>query len=331
VIADAHTDLLLELEHREHRLGETNVFARTWLPLLEAGGVRLQVCPVYVGLDRQPEGTLRAALAQVTSFHRAVRENPGRVTAVRSSHDIAGVESGERLGLMLSLEGVEEFGYEVWPADAFWELGVRMASLTWNRRNPFADGAAETGGLSQLGARLVDRLVELGVILDLAHASPATFADVLARTDGAAVVVSHAACRAVHDHPRNLTDEQLEALAARRGLLGLMLHPLAIDPEQRAMSRVVDHLEHARAVMGVEHVCLGGDFVRRIATTVPHSPTPDGLMPPGLDEGSAIESLAGPEDYPALVTALTERGWSESDVDAVASRNLLRLLEAALP
>jgi membrane dipeptidase len=331
VIADAHTDLLLELDHREHRLGESGVFARTWLPLLEAGEVALQVCPVFVELDRQPEGTLRAALAQVTSFHRAARENAERVAIVRRAGDLADVRGGGRLGLMLSLEGVEEFGYEIWPADAFWELGVRMASLTWNRRNPFADGAAEAGGLSQLGGRLVDRLVELGVILDLAHASPATFADVLARAGEAPVMVSHAACRAVHDHPRNLTDSQLETLAAHEGLLGIMLHPLAIDPEQRSVARVIDHLDHAVSVMGLERVCLGGDFVRRIAQVVPHGPVPDGLMPTGLDEGSSIEGLAGPEDYPTLLAALTKHGWSPSAVEAVASDNLLGFLEAALP
>ena len=68
MLADAHTDLLLELAHREHRLGETNVFAQTWLPLLEAGGIGLQVCPVFVDLEFQPEGTLREALRQATAF-----------------------------------------------------------------------------------------------------------------------------------------------------------------------------------------------------------------------------------------------------------------------
>ncbi len=97
---------------------------------------------------------------------------------------------------MLSLEGVEQFGYELWPAETFWELGMRMAGLTWNRRNPYADGAAEDGGLSRLGRALVDELVELGVILDLAHASPATFAEILGRAGGAPIVCSHAACRA---------------------------------------------------------------------------------------------------------------------------------------
>ena len=77
------------------------------------------MCPIFVTLDKQPEGTLREALAQATSFLRAARENPERVVAVRSASDLDQVEQGERIGLVLSLEGVEQFGYEVWPADAF--------------------------------------------------------------------------------------------------------------------------------------------------------------------------------------------------------------------
>ncbi len=332
MFADAHTDLLLELAHREHRLGETGVFAQTWLPLLAAGGVGLQVCPIFVVLDKQPEGTLREALAQATSFARAVHENPDRVVAVRSATDLDVVERGEKIGILLSLEGVEQFGYEVWPADVFWELGARMASLTWNRRNPYADGAAEAGGLSQLGGRLVDRLVALGVILDLAHASTATFADVLARIGDAPVLVSHAACRAVNDHPRNVTDEQLRALADRGGLLGIMLHPLAIGHEQRTIGRVIDHFEHAASVMGIDHVCLGGDFVQRLSRVLPpFGPLPDGLLPPGLEEGSSIEGLAGPEDYPALGEALEAGGWSAADIEAVTGANLLQFLRRALP
>ena len=181
MIADAHLDLLLELAYRELRFGEQRAFASTWLPLLEAGGVGLQVCPIFVELERQPEGTLREALGQATCLLRAVRENAERVLQVRSAADLDAVAAGERIGLMLSLEGVEQFGYELWPAETFWELGMRMAGLTWNRRNPFSDGAAEDGGLSRLGRALVDKLVELGVILDLAHASPAAFAEIVER------------------------------------------------------------------------------------------------------------------------------------------------------
>ena len=330
MIADAHVDILLELAHREHRLGETGVFARTWLPLLEAGGVGLQVCPVFVDLELQPEGSLREALRQVTALQHALRESPDRLAPVRSRTDLDAVERGERIGLLLALEGVEPFGYEVATADLFWELGLRMAGLTWNRRNPFADGAADEGGLSRLGRALLTRFAELGVILDLAHASPRVFDECLDSYEGR-ICVTHAGCRAVNETPRNLSDGQLRALAARDGVLGLMLHPLTIDPVEPTIGRVIDHLDHAAALIGPERLCLGGDWTKRLHELMPAAAPPDGLMPPGLAEGTTIAGLAGPEDYPALVEALRERGWDGDRLDGLLSRNFLRFLREALP
>ena len=330
MIADAHVDILLELAHREHRLGETDVFARTWLPLLEAGQVGLQVCPVFVDLELQPEGSLREALRQVTALQHAVRESPDRLVQVRSQADLDAVERGERIGLMLALEGVEPFGYEVATADLFWELGLRMAGLTWNRRNPFADGAAEEGGLSRLGRTLLARFAELGVVLDLAHASERLYAECLETYEGR-LLVTHAGCRAVNETPRNLSDEQLRELAARDGIFGLMIHPLAIDPVSPTIERVVDHLEHAASVIGPERVCLGGDWIKRLHELMPAPAPPDGLMPPGLSEGTTIEGLAGPEEYPALIEALRARGWDGDRLEGLLSRNLLRFLRDSLP
>jgi membrane dipeptidase len=332
VIADAHVDLLMEVAYRERRLGETDVFASTWLPLLERGGVGLQVCPIYVDVVVQPEGALREALSLAASFHRALRECGDRVVQVTTAADLDAVEAGERIGLMLSLEGVECFGVETWPADVFHALGVRMAGLTWNRRNAFADGAAEEGGgLSRLGRELVDRLVSLGVVLDLAHASRGTFTEILERVAGAPVLCSHGGCRGVFDWPRNLDDDQLRGLREAGGLFGLMLHPIAIGPEQRTLDGVVDHLEHAVSVMGPERVCLGGDFTRRLWEAMPPPPeTKDGLLPPGITAGLGIEGLTGPEQYPALVERLAGRGWSDEEVAAVTAGNLLRFLRDAL-
>ena len=332
MIADAHVDLLMEVAYRERRLGERDVFAATWLPLLEQGGVGLQVCPVYVDLVVQPEGSLREALSLVASFHRALAENPGRIVQVERADDLDAVESGERIGLLLSLEGVECFGVETWPADVFHALGVRMAGLTWNRRNAFADGAAEEGGgLSRLGRELVDRLVSLGVILDLAHASRGVYTEILERVNGAPVLCSHGGCKGVYDTPRNLDDDQLRALRDAGGIFGLMLHPIAIGPERRTIDGVIGHLEHAVSVMGIDRVCLGGDFTKRLWEAMPPPPEPkDGLMPPGLTPGLGIEGLAGSEQYPALVDALRVGGWSEEDVTAVSSGNLLRFLRASL-
>src|SRR6476620_5386338 len=246
MIAAANVDLRMELAYRERRLGETKVFADHLLPLFERRVVGLQVCAVYVDVSVQPEGSLREALSMVAAFHSALRENADRVMQVTAAADLDAVEAGEGIGLLLSLEGVECFGVETWPADVFHALGVRMAGLTWNRRNAFADGAAEDGGgLSRLGRELVDRLVSLGVILDVAHASPGVFAEVVERVAGAPVLCSHGGCRAVHETPRNLDDDQLLALADAGGLFGVMLHPIAIGPDRKTLDGVVDHLDHA--------------------------------------------------------------------------------------
>ena len=110
-----------------------------------------------------------------------------------------------------------------------------------------------------------------------------------------------------------------------------MLHPLTIDPVEPTIGRVIDHLDHAAAVIGPERLCLGGDWTKRLHELMPAPAPPDGLMPPGLAAGTTIAGLSGPEDYPALVDALRERGWDGDRLDGVLSRNLLRFLREALP
>lgn len=331
-IVDAHNDLLLELAFRWQRRGEHNPFAQYWLTPLVRGGVVLQVCPAFSDLDRLPEGALRQVLGQIAAFNRAVRENADRVVSVRTGSDLRRVESGERMGLMLSLEGAEPLGYDPWMAEVMWDLGVRMLGLTWNRRNSFADGLGEAGagGLSRLGRELVDRCAELGMILDLAHASERTYWDVVDDLDGPPVVVSHAACRAVHDHPRNLSDKQLQALAARGGVLGLMLHPLVVDNDRPTIDRAIDHLDHAVAVMGGDHVGLGGDFTRQVVTALGYVDPPDALLPDGMALDAAIEELVGPEDYPNLVTALERRGYVGELLEALLAGNFFRFFRGVL-
>lgn len=329
MIADAHNDLLIEVAWREDQ-GEENPFGEHWLPKLEAGAVELQVCPLYVDLEFLPEGALRVALKQAAAFHRAVRANAPRVRAVLEAGDL----EGEGVGLVLSMEGAEPLGTSPDLFDAFWELGVRMISLTWNRRNAFADGAAESGGLSGLGRELVARVVERGAALDLVHASERTFWEALdAAGEGAVVCVSHACCRAVTETPRNLSDDQLRAVAERGGVVGMMALPLGVDPAQPTIDRLLDHVDHAVSVAGPEHVALGGDFIAQLfeSGAARVSPRDQTLLPPGRSIAEPLQGLRGPENYPRLVDALRSRGYDGERLDAILRGNLLRLLRRALP
>jgi membrane dipeptidase len=232
---------------------------------------------------------------------------------------------------MLSLEGVEVLGSDPDLIDHFWQLGVRMVGLTWNARNAFADGlgAEDDRGLSALGEDLVDRLVELGAMLDLSHASPRTYDAVLDRAPASAtILVSHAGCRGVHDHPRNLSDYQLRALAERGGVLGIMCLPITVGSER--LDHVVDHVDYVVDLLGIEHVGLGADFIRQVNRATGGEPIVGGLLPPGMASDAAIEGLEGPEGYPNLVAALRGRGYDGERLDAILGGNLLRLFRHGL-
>jgi membrane dipeptidase len=325
VIVDAHNDLLLELVLRRDekplelvlRRGEDRLFERYWLPKLEAGGVGIQVCPLYAA-DTPREESRGRAVAQEAEFRRAVEENAERVCQVHTRAEL----DDPRLRLVLSMEGVEPLEGDPSAFEEWYERGVRTASLTWNHANEFAGGIdTPTQGLTDRGRTLVRRFRELGVVLDLAHASEQTWHDVL--EEGLPFSVTHAGCRAVHDHPRNLADWQLEALGACRGVLGMMALAFVVDPEAPTLSRWLDHVDHAVAVMGVEHVGLGADFIDQVADAE------QGQV--GAKARLGLEGFTGPDDYPALVEALKGRGYDGERLEAILSGNWLRVLGESLP
>ncbi len=328
-IADAHNDLLVELEFRA---GEERPFARFWLDQLRAGGVRLQICPLSASFEHLPEGALRLSLEQVAACLRATEENAAEVRLVRTGEDLALAEAEGQIGLVLAMEGCEPLGYRPELADIFWALGVRWFGLTWNRRNPFADGIGEAGngGLSSLGLQLVDRITRHGGVVDLAHASPRTVQDVLARTPRASVVVSHVGCRALFDTPRNLSDDQLQAVAAHGGLVGIGALPTLTGMDEPSVGDVVDHIEHALSVVGVEHVVLGADFYRQVGASGAVRKPRDSQRPDGMGLDFCIPGLEGPGDYPALVAALRSRGHGGRELDKLLYDNLASFIRRGL-
>jgi membrane dipeptidase len=337
MIVDAHTDVLLELllgEGEEPsfnlvlRRGEAGIFGRYWLPRLIAGGVGVQICPLY-GEGAHRGDARERTLAQAAEFRRVVEANAEQVCHVQTSAEL----HDRRLRLVLSMEGVEPLEGDPGAFDEWYERGVRTASLTWNHANEFAGGIeTPTQGLTDRGRALIRRFGELRVVLDLAHASAQTWHDVL--EEGIPFSVTHAGCRAVHDHPRNLADWQLEGLAERGGVLGMMALPFVVDPDAPTLSRWLDHFDHAVAVMGIEHVGLGADFVDQVMPTE---------REPGLDEAPqseiaqvaksrfSLDGFTGPENYPSLVTALEARGYGGQRREAITSANWLRILRETLP
>jgi membrane dipeptidase len=329
MIADAHNDLLLELLLRR---GEENPFATHWLPKLRAGGVTLQVCALYTGGG--PVNETRATADELLdAFRRLLDENPDAVFQVRSRQDLAAADG--RIGLLLSLEGVEALGDDPLAFTDFWAAGVRMVGLTHNVPNAFAAGLDAPGqGLTGRGRALVDELAARGAVIDLAHASERTFYEILEHAPTATVIVSHACCRAVQDVPRNLADEQLTALAERDGFLGMMALALTVGGDA-SIERLIHHLDHAVDVMGAGHVGLGADVIDQVTESeLAHG---NELLPIVVEAREAgggrlgLRDFTGPEHFPALVAALRARGYEGERLDGILSGNLRRILDRTLP
>lgn len=326
-IADCHNDLLMSVKYLRER-GHEDPFGDFWLPQFRAGGVRFQVLPVCTEEQYVGEGALRRALLMIEEAHHLARVHADDVAIVQTGAEMDEVLASGRIALLLAIEGAEPIGHSVEMLDTLYRVGIRMCSLSWNRRTMLADGVAEqdTGGrLTQLGVDAVRRMEHLGMIVDVSHLSEAGFwhlADVATRP----FIASHSSCRALVDHPRNLTDEQLTLIADRGGFVGVNAFGPFLAEHKPSVTSYVDHLAHAMEVMGDDHVGLGADFIEDVTETV--DPIFTGLLVDWRDIPQTAD-LRRPSDFVHLAQEAEARFGIER-ATAALSGNLLTFVRRAL-
>lgn len=324
LVADAHNDLLMLVQHFA---GDGGYFRRAWLPQLHAGGVAVQVLPVFVDDWALPELALRQTLRIVETARRTLEDCSDVLTLCTSPGDVTRALDGGTIAVVLALEGCPAIGPDVELLRTLFRLGVRMASLTHFGRNSLADGSAEddTGGrLTRAGVRAVALMSELGMLLDVSHLSLEGTRHAL-EIATAPVVATHSSCRALKEHHRNLPDAELAAIAATGGVVGINFYPLYVA-DAATIDGVVDHVEHAVKIAGVEHVGLGPDFTKELAETLyagPHTME-------GADLARCLPGIEGPADLPKLAEAMARRGHDEATIAAVMGGNWRRLLDEAI-
>ncbi len=327
-MADCHDDLLMGVVHQQER-GHADPFGDFWLPQLREGGVVLQVLPIYTEQQFIGEGALRRALRYVEAAWAIADRHAADVALVTTATELRGAVDSGRIALVLAFEGMEPVGHDVELIDSFWRLGVRMASLTWNRRTMLADGLGESAtgaGLSSLGVAAVERMEALGMIVDVSHLSDAGF-EHIARTATRPFVASHSSCRAVHGHPRNLTDSMLRAIVDSGGFACMNAYGGFVGDDSPEISAYLDHIEHAVSIVGADHVGLGCDFVADIFVQL--DPIVGGiLLQP--DQLGTIAGIERPSDLAALGPLLVERLGAD-DAAKVSSGSLVTGLGRLLP
>jgi membrane dipeptidase len=291
---------------------------RTMRPMMGADGVEIPGSRVVDLPPRLPRRrALSYTLSVMSDLLRLEAEAPGRLEVVRTAARLRRCLADGILAVVLHIEGAEAIDTRLEALDVFHAAGLRSLGLVWSRPNAFAHGVPfdfprtpDTGpGLTAAGKRLVRACNRLGVLVDLSHLNEAGFWDV-SRTSDAPLVATHSCAWALAPSPRNLTDAQLDAIGASGGIVGVNFHRGFLredgDPDApTSLAEIVRHVRYVADRIGVEHVGLGSDF--------------DGANMP--------DDLADVSRLPSLVDALSDAGFGESDLRAVAHGNWVRVLE----
>jgi membrane dipeptidase len=328
IIIDAHSDILNDI-HPRRLLGEKAVLEKHWMPKMRVGRIDVRVVAIYTEPPMLPELALRRGLDLVASLYEDIAESPSAVLC-RTYGDIERAKEGGKIGLILGMEGAEPLGADIQLLRIFYELGLRVLGLTHALRTYLADGAffskrkaGQLGGLTDVGACFLEEAEKLGIVIDVSHLNDPSFWDVIqfARRP---VIASHSNCRALCDHLRNLTDDQIKAVADRGGVIGVNACSAFVSPPE--FSRLVDHIEHIVQVGGIEHAGLGPDFADYLLaymTEVDKASMPlDGVRP--------VRGLPGDEAFWKFAEELQSRGYKAREIELIMGGNFARVFKSVL-
>lgn len=306
-VADGHCDSIGDYIQGKRSLKHNNEGGHWDLERAREGGLMLQIMACYIENDFKPSSATRRGLELIHAAHQFISENPEKIMLVLSQKELRQLPHADKLGVLLSVEGGEILGESLFMLDIIYQLGVRALGLTWNQRNALADGAGERthSRLTRLGESVIHRMNELGMVIDVSHLNEEGFYHVLELSDDP-IIASHSCAYELCQHSRNLKNEQLKALSRNRGLIGVNFYPYFLNNEGKAnLNDVVRHISHIADIAGVDSIGLGSDF-------------------DGIDK--APDGLEHVGKYPDLAEALSQAGFSQSEIEQIFYKNFMRLL-----
>ncbi len=310
MIVDMHCDTLSVAFRNKRSLAIESHEGHADLPRLRKGGVGIQFFALF-GVDPNPSNALLFTLQLLDYFWEEYQENRKLIELILSRGDIDHCLATGKTGAFLTIEGGEALGGSIQVLRNLYRLGIRGLGLTWNYRNEIADGVGESqtgGGLTRFGTEVVKEMNRLGMVIDVSHISERGFWDVL-ELSNCPVIASHSNCRSVWDHPRNLSDEQIKAIAQKGGIIGLNFMPDFLGPQGAGLNSLLKHIDHICNLVGDDYLGFGSDF--------------DGIK-------ASIPEVPDAAHYPVIIEALQKHGFDDVSIFKICSENCLRVLKAIL-
>lgn len=309
---DSHTDTPLDFTST-YNIG-TREKTQVCIPKMNEGKLDGQYLACWVKQGPCDEANSRKAVNRIHELIQSIRHqvetNPDRCAIARTANDLSILKAEGKKAFYIGIENGYGIGKDIKNIARFKDMGVTYITLCHTRNNDICDSSSDStarwGGLSPFGKKTVKEMNRQGVIIDLSHAAESTFWDVL-KYSKAPVIASHSSSSAIYKHDRNLTDEQLRALAAKGGVAQACLVDEFLSPNAASanLTDFMNHLLHMIEVAGIDHVGIGSDF----------------------DGGGGIKGCNGDNDFINITVRLLEHGFTETDIAKIWGGNFLRVMK----
>ena len=314
IAIDTHTDTALQLVKKEVDLSKVQGdFAK-----LREGRVDCCFYPIFVDqgplTDASRDSAYQWTIDKMKAIRAYIQARPKEASIALCADDIVKNKKRHKLSLVMGIENGYPIGKDLSKLTDFYDLGTRIVTLSHNYDNDICDASRYPentwGGLSPFGKELVREMNRLGIIVDCSHASTSTLYDCL-ELSTAPIICSHSCVYAIKDHPRNLTDDEIKAIAAKGGVIQVTTGRWALSwlpRDQVNISTFCDHVEYIRRLVGVEYVGIVTDF----------------------DGGGGVWGCNGDNDLINLTVKMLEHGYSPEQIKGFWGGNFMRVWKEVL-
>lgn len=308
-VADMHNDISEQMAaYSTYHLADLHTSLHTDIPRLQGGGVDAQIFAIWVSPNSYTSGYYQHALEQYNRLTSEFAASPEAIQHVRTYSALDSAINAGKIAGIFFVEGGHHIENSLDNLINLYNLGVRGLTITWNNSTDWAvscrDTESATRGLSDFGIKVINAMDSLGMIIDVSHVGIQTITDILATTKNP-IIASHSNARKLCNNSRNLYDNQIQAIAAGGGVIGVCFYPYFLtNSRDAALSDVIDQINYIVNLVGVEHVGIGSDF--------------DGIevWPDELTDVST---------FPLLTDALLEEGYTETEIEKIMGGNFLRV------
>ena len=309
LIIDSHCDTPMFFEKNDTNIGNKNPILKVDLPKMEEGMVDAVFMVAYIKQSQQNQPYREQALSLISQIRQQVEINSDRAGIALCAADILQLKKESRKAILLGIENGAAIEDDMGNLDTFKKLGVSYITLCHNGNNRICDSASdhpEHHGLSDFGEKVVARMNELGIMIDISHASEKTAFDVLEKSQSP-VIASHSSVKTLCDHHRNLSDELIRKIAAQNGVIQICLYRDFIAKNSIPnVFDVIDHINYICRLVGTDYVGIGSDF----------------------DGDGGIMGVDSINEMIRITVELLRRRYSPADIEKIWGGNLMRVMDA---